>query len=129
MGITKSKTKRRKAAVITNDNFEQMLLASAGQAVGIAQRKRKPARVTQISARDVEIPKPPVFHRGDVVRVRAKLQVSQQLLGDLVGRSASAVRAWELEGSGKEPDGSAARLLEIFDRHPELVREYVRPKR
>jgi DNA-binding transcriptional regulator YiaG len=58
-----------------------------------------------------------------VLRVRRKLGVSQQVFANLLGRSGAAVRAWELPNSGKEPDGAAARLLEIFERHPEIAEE------
>lgn len=55
------------------------------------------------------------------------LGVSQQVYANLLGRSGAAVRAWELSNSGKEPDGAAARLLEIFERHPEIAEELMKP--
>lgn len=57
------------------------------------------------------------------------LGVSQQVFANLLGRSGAAVRAWELPNSGKEPDGAAARLLEIFERHPEIAEELMEPRR
>jgi DNA-binding transcriptional regulator YiaG len=75
------------------------------------------------SARAIRVAEPRSFRRNDVVRVRQKLGVSQQVFANLLGRSGAAVRAWELPNSGMAPDGAAARLLEIFERYPEIAEE------
>jgi putative transcriptional regulator len=117
-----SKPKRSKA-LVTSDNFESLLIESATQAREIARGERAPDRAYPVSANTVRVAEPRPFRRGDVVRVRKKLGVSQQVFASLLGRSGAAVRAWELPNSGKEPDGAAARLLEIFERHPEIAAE------
>lgn len=45
------------------------------------------------------------------------------MFANLLGRSGDAVRAWEVPNSGKALDGAAARLLEIFERYPEIAEE------
>ena len=57
------------------------------------------------------------------MRVRQRLGVSQQVFANLLGRSGAAIRAWELPNSGKAPDAAAARLLEIFERYPEIAED------
>lgn len=114
-----------KAPLVTSENFESLLLKSAAQALEIATGKRAPARKYQLTARETTIADPPKLERRDVIRVRAKLDVSQQVFGKLIGRSGAAVRAWELEGSGKTPDGSASRMIQMLDRHPEYMNELI----
>jgi DNA-binding transcriptional regulator YiaG len=75
------------------------------------------------SAKTIRVAEPRPYRREDVMRVRQKLGVSQQVFANLLGRSGAAVRAWELPNSGKAPDGAAARLLEIFERYPEIAEE------
>lgn len=108
---------------VTSANFETTLIASATQAREIAQGKRAPARMYTASAKTLRVAEPRPYRREDVIRVRQKLGVSQQVFASLLGRSGAAVRAWELPNSGKAPDGAAARLLEIFERYPEIAEE------
>jgi len=119
----RDRRRRRATGPVTSENFEAMLLASATQARQIARGERAPVRVYTASARTIRVSEPRPYRRDDVVRVRRKLGVSQQVFANLLGRSGAAVRAWELRNSGKEPDGAAARLLEIFERHPEIAEE------
>lgn len=114
---------RRSKGPVSTKNFEAMLLASATQARHIARGEHAPARMYAASARTIRVAEPRSFRRNDVVRVRQKLGVSQQVFANLLGRSGAAVRAWELPNSGKAPDGAAARLLEIFERYPEIAEE------
>jgi DNA-binding transcriptional regulator YiaG len=119
-------TKKRSASRVTSDNFEAMLIASAAEAREIARGERAPARMYTASARTIRVAEPRPYRRDDVMRVRLKLGVSQQVFANLLGRSGAAVRAWELPSSGKEPDGAVARLLEIFERHPEIAEELMK---
>lgn len=113
--------------LVTSATFEAMLLASATQARQIARGESAPARMYTASARTIRVAEPRPYQRDDVMRVRRMLGVSQQVFANLLGRSGAAVRAWELPNSGKEPDGAAARLLEIFERHPEIAEELMKP--
>jgi DNA-binding transcriptional regulator YiaG len=123
----KSAPKRANRGV-TSENFEAKLIASATQARQIAKGERVPARMYTASARTIGVAEPRPYRRDDVIRVRQKLGVSQQVFANLLGRSGAAVRAWELPSSGKAPDGAAARLLEIFERHPEIAEELMKPR-
>ena len=113
---------------VTSENIEAMLIASATQARQIAKGERPPARMYTASARTIRVAGPRPYRRDDVMRVRQKLGVSQQVFANLLGRSGAAVRAWELPNSGKAPDGAAARLLEIFERYPEIAEELMEPR-
>ena len=119
----RARTTRRPKGRVTSGNFEAMLIASPTQARQIARGERAPARMYTASARTIRVAEPRTYRRDDVMRVRQKLGVSQQVFANLLGRSGAAVKAGELPNSGKEPDGAAARLLEIFERHPEIAEE------
>jgi DNA-binding transcriptional regulator YiaG len=124
---TGGRTPKRAKRLVTSDNFEAMLLASVTQARQIARGERAPGRMYTASARTIRVAEPRPYRRDDVMRVRQMLGVSQQVFANLLGRSGAAVRAWELPNSGKEPDGAASRLLEIFERHPEIAEELMKP--
>ena len=123
----RTRTTKRAKGLVTSENFEAMLLASATQARQIARGERTPERMYTGSIRTIRVAEPRTYRRDDVMRVRQMLGVSQQVFANLLGRSGAAVRAWELPNSGKEPDGAAARLLEIFERHPEIAEELMKP--
>jgi DNA-binding transcriptional regulator YiaG len=124
----RKRTPKRGTGLVTSQNFKAMLIASATQARQIAKGERVPARMYTASARTIGVAEPRPYRRDDVIRLRQKLGVSQQVFANLLGRSGAAVRAWELPGSGKAPDGAAARLLEIFERHPEIAEELMEPR-
>ena len=123
----RAQTTRRVKRLVTSETFEAMLLASETQARQIARGERAPERMYTASARTIRVAEPRPYRRDDVMRVRQMLGVSQQVFANLLGRSGAAVRAWELPNSGKEPDGAAARLLDIFERHPEIAEELMKP--
>ena len=123
----RARTTKRAKPLVTSENFEAMLIASATQARQIARGERAPTRMYTASVRTLRVAEPRPYRRDDVMRVRHMLGVSQQVFANLLGRSGAAVRAWELPNSGKEPDGAAARLLEIFERHPEIAEELMKP--
>lgn len=62
---------------------------------------------------------PPAYFGFQIADIRAKLGLSRELFARLFGSSVSSVSAWE-QGR-REPPGSACRLLQIADAHPELV--------
>ena len=126
--LTRGRATKRATRLVTSATFEEMLLASATQARQIARGERAPERMYTASARAIRVAEPRPYGRDDVMRVRQMLGVSQQVFANLLGRSGAAVRAWELPNSGKEPDGAAARLLEIFERHPEIAKELMKPR-
>src|SRR6185503_11202228 len=84
---------------VTSDTFEAMLIASATQARQIVRGERRPARMYTASARTIRVAERRPYRRDDVMRVRQKLGVSQQVFANLLGRSGAAVRAWELPNS------------------------------
>lgn len=113
---------------VTSENFEALLLASAGQAAAIARGEAAPARTTtrERTERDTAVAPPPAFTKADVQALRAKLRVSQGVFARLVGVSPQLEKAWEL--GTRAPSGPAARVLEVLADRPQTFRRLIRPK-
>ena len=88
--------------------FEE-LLESVKQAKAIEKGELDPARVFRINP------------RTDILRVRAKLGLSQSKFATILGISADTLQNWE-QGR-RAPTGPAKVLLKIVARHPEVLLE------
>jgi predicted RNase H-like HicB family nuclease/DNA-binding XRE family transcriptional regulator len=60
----------------------------------------------------------------DIRGIRNRLGVSQDRFARMLNVSVSSVRAWEQKL--RQPDGPTLRLLELADRHPEILMETAR---
>ena len=76
-------------------------------------------RRVSITARRATATPAPRIDADFVVRVRRRLELSQPVFAAALNVSRETVRAWE-QGK-RRPDGAAARLLEIADRHPDVI--------
>ena len=71
---------------------------------------------------NVPIPEPPkMLQAKDIVRIRKRLGVSQAIFARVLGVARDTEISWE-QGR-RTPSGPALRLLEIAERHPELLTE------
>jgi putative transcriptional regulator len=77
----------------------------------------------EVTARKAHVERPPWYAPFLIREIRHKLSVSQAIFAEMLGVSASSVRAWE-QGK-REPDGPARRLLQIADEHPEVLKAVV----
>ncbi|GJG86025.1 hypothetical protein tb265_12060 [Gemmatimonadetes bacterium T265] len=116
------------AVTVTSENFEALLLASAGEAAAIARGAAAPARTTtrERTERDTTVAPPPAFTRADVQALRARLRVSQGVFARLVGVSPKLEQAWEL--GTRVPNGPAARVLEVLAARPQAFQRLIRHK-
>ena len=93
---------------IKKELFEKSL-ESVKQAKAIEKGQLNPARVFRIDP------------KTDIVRVRAKLGLSQSKFAAILGISADTLQNWE---QGRpSPTGPAKMLLKIAARHPEILLE------
>lgn len=101
----------------------ELMVQGAREAIAHKRGKLPQARITKakITVRRADVIPPPKFHENDIRRVRERLGLSQPLFVDLLGASASTVRAWER--GAREPSEMARRLLELAERHPEAFEE------
>lgn len=77
----------------------------------------------EVTARSAHVERPPWYAPFLVREIRHKLSVSQAIFAEMLGVSASSVRAWE-QGK-REPDGPARRLLQIAETHPEVFKSVI----
>jgi predicted RNase H-like HicB family nuclease/DNA-binding XRE family transcriptional regulator len=64
---------------------------------------------------------PRIYSAADIREIRSRLGVSQDRFAKMLNVSISTVRAWEQEL--RQPEGPTLRLLELADRHPEVLLE------
>jgi DNA-binding transcriptional regulator YiaG len=106
-----------------NENFGDALIGALEEAVAYERGELPAARVdrVEITARHARVPPPPAYPPERIRAIRHQLSVSQQVFAALLNASASAVRAWE-QGA-REPDGPTRRLLQLAERHPDVLTE------
>jgi DNA-binding transcriptional regulator YiaG len=111
---------------VTEENFGELLIQSLEEAVEVETGGLQPARVRRrkVTARQVRVSPPPRYTAARIARVRHKLGASQPVFAGMLNVSASTVRAWER--GAREPDGPTLRLLEVAEKHPEVLTERVR---
>ncbi|NDD31300.1 MAG: helix-turn-helix domain-containing protein [Proteobacteria bacterium] len=80
-------------------------------------KTKRPLRVTQV---DIPDP-PPVYSSQDVVRLRARLNMSQSAFAALLAVSRRAVEKWE-QGE-RHPASGSARLMQFIE-HPGLLDQF-----
>ena len=109
----------KRASTETTD----ILIASLREAVQIKRGQRRPARRRRVSvtSRDVAVVPPSGYGAREVRAIRERLGMSQAVFATSLNVSAATVRAWE-QGV-RTPEGPSRRLLEIADRHPDIMLE------
>lgn len=109
--------------------FGERLIRGAREALAVARGEIEPARVVRVplTARKVKTVAPPRYDSDHIRRVRSKMHLSQAVFADALNVSRETVRAWE-QGK-REPEGATRRLLEIAERHPEVLLDSVATKK
>jgi putative transcriptional regulator len=109
--------------MVDNQSFGDALIGALEEAVAYERGELPGTRVdrVEITARHARVPAPPAYPPERVRAIRHRLSVSQQVFAELLNASASAVRAWE-QGA-REPDGPTRRLLQLAERHPDVLTE------
>jgi putative transcriptional regulator len=80
-------------------------------------------RIANLTARESTASPAPQYGAHDVKSIRASLRLSQSLFGAALNVSPETVRSWE-QGK-KQPGGPAERLLEIAQKHPDVIQSVV----
>jgi putative transcriptional regulator len=104
---------------VTSENFGDLLIASAKEALAIARGEMAPVRIGYASTttRNVRVATPPPFDAERVRALRRRLDLSQSVFAQVLGVSDKTVKAWE---QGHAPTSPMRRLLEIAEEQPAL---------
>jgi putative transcriptional regulator len=97
------------------------IIAGLKEALAFERGMLRGVTVTRrmLSAGSTVIDPAPAYTAKHVATLRDKLQLSQPLFAAALNVSAETVKKWE-QGT-REPDGAALRLLELADKHPQLI--------
>jgi putative transcriptional regulator len=100
-----------------------VLVESLQQAIAYERGEMTDVRVhsMEVTARKAHAEKPPWYAPFLIREIRQKLGVSQAIFAEMLGVSASTVRAWE-QGK-REPEGPARRVLQLAESHPDVLKE------
>jgi putative transcriptional regulator len=104
---------------------EAGILRGLHEAVAFERGELPGVKVTRrlVTARQAEVAPAPDYTPARVRKVRRATKLSQAVFAQALNVSPETVRAWE-QGK-KPPSGAALRLLQITERHPELIIEAV----
>jgi DNA-binding transcriptional regulator YiaG len=108
--------------------FGDRLIRAAREALAYERGELPGVRVTyaKVTKRAVEVVPPPEWAGDDIKRVRVRMGLSQTVFADLVGASASTVRAWER--GARKPSAMALRLISLAARAPAVFEDDLIPK-
>lgn len=109
--------------------FGERLIQAMGEVVAIERGDTKPAAVRRyaVTAREVEAEPAPELDAADVRKIRQDLEISQPVFAAVLNVSPETVKAWE---QGKAPPGgAAARLLQIVQLRPDVIRATILPRK
>ena len=95
------------------------------EAIAYERGELPDVRVSRVSltARSAHVRPAPPFRGQQIARLRNRLKLSQPVFAHALNVSPETVRAWEQEK--RVPDGAVLRLLQVAERHPEVILEYV----
>lgn len=115
----------RKPPEVTDENFGSLLIQGAKEALAYV-RGEGTARVHTRVRHEASPPAPPpaAYDAARIRSVRVRLGFNQRSFAQALNVSGQTVRAWE-QGVNA-PSGASLRLLEIAERHPEVLQRTVR---
>jgi putative transcriptional regulator len=104
-----------KLGALIVEGLEQAIAFERGELTNVRVHRVK------VTARKAHAEKPPCYPPYLVCEIRQKLGVSQAIFAEMLGVSASTVRAWE-QGK-REPEGPAGRVLQLAETYPDILKE------
>lgn len=103
---------KNKKIKVTKENFGDLLLTSANQALDHARGK------ITLKSESIQLPEePPKFSKTRIKEIREQiLEVSQPVFATILACSPSAVKSWER--GENTPNGATRRLLQLIENDP-----------
>jgi putative transcriptional regulator len=97
------------------------IIEALDEALAFRDGEKTGATVRMVTARRAKATPAPRYRKGQIARLRKLMGVSQPVFADALNVSSASVKSWE-QGVN-EPSGAALRLLQIAERHPEVILE------
>ena len=112
MSAKKAKPRKVRRIEVTKENFGDLLLSSANEALDHARGK------VTLSSESLELPaEPPKYSKTRIKKIREQiLEVSQPVFATILACSPSAVKSWER--GENTPNGATRRLLQLIESDP-----------
>lgn len=107
-----------KKEIVNKDNFEELLLKSANEAL---EHNRGHRKLKSYSSTKIE--HPPAYTKAKIKKIRANLGLSQAVFASIFGVSLSAVQHWE-QGLRTIP-APACRILNMIVKDPQAVLDLI----
>lgn len=105
------------------ETIEQRLLRSMQQAVAIHQGKAPAAKSYTVTARQAKSVPAPKFNKERIAQLRERLGLSQTVFAGAFNVGVSTAQSWE-QGL-RVPEGPAMRLMQIAEKQPAVILQYV----
>lgn len=104
----------------------ERIIEGLDEAVAYEGGELSDVQVTRVplTARAAKVLPAPRYRGARIVRLRARLKLSQPVFAEALNVSPETVRSWEQRR--RLPDGAALRLLQVAEQHPEVILENVR---
>jgi putative transcriptional regulator len=104
----------------------EQIIDGLKEAIAYDRGRLSRARVTRVplTVRVATVRPVPHYTGARIARLRARLKLSQPIFALVLNVSPDTVRSWEQEK--RAPDGAALRLLEVAERHPEVILERIK---
>ena len=112
---------RNKRKATTQTSMGAAIIEALDEAIAHSSGKKTGATVRTVTARRAMRAPAPRYRKGEIARLRRLMKLSQPVFADALNVSSASVKSWE-QGVN-EPSGAALRLLQIAERHPEVILE------
>ena len=108
-----------------NPTVGEQIIEGLKEAIAYNRGEVTGARETRvpITAAAATVKPAPRYSGARIARLRARLALSQTVFAKALNVSAETVRSWEQ--AKRVPDGAALRLLQVAERHPDVILENV----
>lgn len=111
--------KRTPKRSVSAKSVGQEIIEGLKEAIAFERGLLPNTRVDFVTARAVHVAPPPAIESGNIVKIRAKMGLSQVVFARTLNVNPETVRSWE-QGKGS-PGGAALRLLEISRERPDIL--------
>lgn len=121
--MRKAARARKKRKTSPKTSMGAALIEALEEAIAHRSGGKTGATVRAVTARRAKATPAPRYRAEQIVRLRKMMRLSQPVFADALNVSSASVKSWE-QGVN-EPSGSALRLLQIAERHPEVILERI----